>query len=125
MCRKGGRRRRWPSVTVDEHLRLAGGNRGAWTIPRIYDTFPRLAERRSNRGNQLSGGEEQMLAISRALLLHPHLLVMREPTEGLAPVIVEQVEQILLSLGEETDIGVLAIAQMGIHIIFFFHISAM
>jgi len=104
-------RRLWPTVTVEEHLRLAGGNRGQWTIPRIYDTFPRLAERRNNRGNQLSGGEQQMLAISRALLLNPHLLVMDEPTEGLAPLIVEQVEQILLRLGEESDIGVLVVEQ--------------
>src|SRR5580692_1854630 len=104
-------RRLWPSVTVDEHLRLAGGNRGQWTIPRIYEAFPRLAERRNNRGNQLSGGEQQMLAISRALLLNPHLLIMDEPTEGLAPRIVEQVEQILLNLGEESDIGVLVVEQ--------------
>ena len=104
-------RRLWPSVTVDEHLRLAGGDRGSWTIPRIYETFPRLAERRNNRGSQLSGGEQQMLAISRALLLNPRLLIMDEPTEGLAPIIVEQVEEIILNLGEQGDIGILVVEQ--------------
>ena len=105
-------RRLWPSLTVDEHLRLAAGNgRSQWTIPRIYEAFPRLAERRTNRGNQLSGGEQQMLAIARAFLLNPRLLIMDEPTEGLAPVIVERVEEILVNLGEQGDIGVLVVEQ--------------
>src|SRR5262249_59821369 len=67
--------RLWPSVTVDEHLRLAGGDHGSWTIPRIYETFPRLAERRNNRGSQPSGGEQQKGAISPTLLPHPRVRV--------------------------------------------------
>jgi uncharacterized protein (UPF0261 family)/ABC-type branched-subunit amino acid transport system ATPase component len=105
-------RRLWRSLTVDEHLRVvANERRGAWTIERIYDTFPRLAERKSNAGSQLSGGEQQMVAISRALLLNPRLLVMDEPTEGLAPVIVAQVDSILLRLAEDGEIAVLVIEQ--------------
>ncbi|MCK1470775.1 ABC transporter permease [Bradyrhizobium sp. 193] len=105
-------RRLWRSLSVDEHLRLAAGlRRGAWTVERIYKTFPRLAERKDHGGGQLSGGEQQMLAISRALLTNPRLLIMDEPTEGLAPVIVAQVEEMLLRLGEDGDMSVLVIEQ--------------
>ena len=109
-------RRLWRSLTVDEHLRLVGaGRRGAWTIERIYSTFPRLAERKGNSGGQLSGGEQQMLAIGRALITNPKLLIMDEPTEGLAPVIVTQVEDMLLRIGEQGEIDVLVIEQ-NIHV---------
>ncbi len=104
-------RRLWRSLTVDEHLKMVEQKGGAWSIERIYSTFPRLAERKSNGGGQLSGGEQQMLAISRALLSNPRLLVMDEPTEGLAPVIVTQVEEMLLRLADEGDMNVLVIEQ--------------
>ena len=104
-------RRLWRSLTVDEHLRMLERSGGAWTRERVYATFPRLAERRTNGGGQLSGGEQQMLAIGRALLQNPRLLVMDEPTEGLAPVIVDQVEAMLRRLGEEGDVDVLVIEQ--------------
>src|SRR5438132_6716712 len=105
-------RRLWRSLSVAEHLQLAAGIRtGPWTIDRIYETFPRLAERKNHGAAQLSGGEQQMLAISRALLTNPHLLIMDEPTEGLAPVIVAQVEEMLVRLGEDGDMSVLVIEQ--------------
>ena len=104
-------RRLWKSLTVDEHLKLVAKSGGAWTVERIYSVFPRLAERKSNGGAQLSGGEQQMLAIGRALLLNPKLLLMDEPTEGLAPVIVTQVSEMLSQLGRDGEIDILMIEQ--------------
>jgi len=104
-------RRVFPSLTVDEHLRLASkSRRAAWTVERVYDQFPRLYERRNNGGSALSGGEQQMLAIARALLTNPKALIMDEPTEGLAPAIVDQVEELLVALAKE-DMGLLLVEQ--------------
>jgi branched-chain amino acid transport system ATP-binding protein len=104
-------RRVFPSLTVDEHLKLVSqGKNAPWTIERIYDTFPRLAERKSNGGSQLSGGEQQMLAISRALLLNPKLIIMDEPSEGLAPVLVDQLIDVLRKISQE-KMGLLLVEQ--------------
>ncbi len=97
-------RRLFPSLSVAEHLRMVagrGGGSGRWTTQRIYELFPRLAERKRNGGAQLSGGEQQMLAIGRALLRNPQLLIMDEPSEGLAPAVVESLVNTFRTLVEE------------------------
>jgi len=96
-------RRLFPSLSVDEHLRIVSRRRngGSWTVERVYELFPRLAERKRNGGAQLSGGEQQMLAIGRALVTNPKLLIMDEPSEGLAPAIIETLIETFRALEEE------------------------
>ncbi len=108
-------RRLFPSLTVDQHLRIAargassnGGS--AWTRDRVYELFPRLGERKKNGGAQLSGGEQQMLAIGRALVTNPKILVMDEPSEGLAPAVIESLIETFRLL-EQEGLAILLIEQ--------------
>ena len=88
-------RRIFPSLTVEENLKVPLERPGPWTIPRVYELFPRLAQRKTNKGRQLSGGEQEMLAIARALLLNPKLLILDEPSQGLAPIVVQDVFKVV------------------------------
>src|SRR5580700_7996713 len=98
------------SLTVEENL-TAVACKGPWTLARVFEMFPRLAERRGNFGNQLSGGEQQMLAIGRALVLNPKLILLDEPTEGLAPVIVEELLRALRRIISEEGLSCVVIEQ--------------
>jgi branched-chain amino acid transport system ATP-binding protein len=105
-------RRLFPSLSVDEHLRMLASRTGSkrWTVERAYELFPRLRERKRNGGAQLSGGEQQMLAIARALLTNPTLLIMDEPSEGLAPAIIEHLVDTFKKL-EQEGLAILLIEQ--------------
>jgi branched-chain amino acid transport system ATP-binding protein len=91
-------RRVFANLSVDENLRVPLERPGHWTIPRVYELFPRLQERRASKGRQLSGGEQEMLSIARALLLNPKLLMLDEPSQGLAPLIVKQVFDVIVQM---------------------------
>jgi branched-chain amino acid transport system ATP-binding protein len=100
----------FPSLSVRENLAV-GARPGPWTEARVIELFPNLGARLSNMGNQLSGGEQQMLSIARALMTNPSVLLMDEPTEGLAPVIVEALTAVLLRLREERALSIVLVEQ--------------
>jgi branched-chain amino acid transport system ATP-binding protein len=94
-------RRIFGNLNVEENLKVPLERPGPWTIARVYELFPRLAERRSSKGRQLSGGEQEMLAIARALLLNPKILLLDEPSQGLAPIIVQNVFKVVARMRDE------------------------
>jgi len=100
----------FPSLTVEEHLEVVA-RPGEWTQERVYELFPRLKERRHHLGNQLSGGEQQMLAIGRALMVNPTLLLLDEPMEGLAPVIVAELVSLIRQMVERTRMAIIIVEQ--------------
>ena len=103
-------RRIFANLTVEENLKVPLDRRGPWTVDRVYKLFPRLEERKQSRGRQLSGGEQEMLSISRALLLNPRLLLLDEPSQGLAPLIVREVFRVVAQMRSE-GISVLLVEQ--------------
>ena len=103
-------RKIFPSLTVEENLKVPADRPGPWTIDSIYELFPRLKERRNNKGRQMSGGEQEMLSIARALLLNPKLLILDEPSQGLAPLIVKEVFRIIAMM-RESGMAILLVEQ--------------
>jgi len=101
----------FPSLTVEENLTAAAHHRGPWSVERVFELFPMLDKRSQNLGNRLSGGEQQMLAIGRALMLNPSLLLLDEPMEGLAPIIVQDLKRIIRDLVAQSGMAVILVEQ--------------